>query len=218
MSESRLPGGKRAAAAAAGLMLHAILAAIAIIVLLVAIAQPAIGMSLEDLEVADGSYALLLVLRVLLFFLAGLLFLMWIFVTYDNTAKFSGTTYSPGWAVASFFIPFLNLVRPYTIVQEMWRYSETGPVPKNSPLVSLWWLGYLGWLVVMSITAEFIPDSGILSPGLRLSLLAGDAFALLGAICGAIMVFRIRKRQNQQMIAGKSASPLPQSPLTYPAY
>jgi hypothetical protein len=84
----------------------------------------------------------------------AVVFLMWIYSAHANLTllRVEGQQYSPGWAVGYFFIPFLNLIRPYQVVQEIWKGSdpETSSLsesawkarPGNS-LAPLWWLSWL---------------------------------------------------------------------------
>lgn len=76
--------------------------------------------------------------------------------------------FSPGWAVGYWFIPFVNLVRPYQVVKEIWQGSEppaevdsTTIVPRrSSALIGWWWAmwllsGAFGQLVVrLGLRAE----------------------------------------------------------------
>jgi hypothetical protein len=58
--------------------------------------------------------------------LAGLVaFLMWQYRFVGNISRLGarGTLFSPGWAVAYWFIPILNFFRPYQVLQEMWQCS-----------------------------------------------------------------------------------------------
>ena len=52
-------------------------------------------------------------------------FLMWQYRFICNMPGLAalGTRFSPGWAVAYWFIPIVGLFRPYQVLQEMWRCS-----------------------------------------------------------------------------------------------
>jgi len=71
----------------------------------------------------------------------------WIYRVNKNAWQFSDAmTVSPGWNVGSFFIPILNLFRPFSGVRETWQAShapidaDTVPVPA---IMRLWWAGWL---------------------------------------------------------------------------
>lgn len=76
-------------------------------------------------------------------------FLFWIHRANTNCHGFdaAGMRFSPGWSVGSFFIPILNLFKPYEAMKEIWRVS-TDPydwraVRDWGPL--RWWWGL--WLL-----------------------------------------------------------------------
>jgi hypothetical protein len=52
--------------------------------------------------------------------------MMWVHRTYRNLRPLGadGLSYSPGWAVGYWFIPILNLFRPYQVMRETWRASD----------------------------------------------------------------------------------------------
>ena len=72
---------------------------------------------------------------------------MWIYRTNKNAWQVSdGMTVKPGWAVGSFFIPFLNLIRPFTGMRETWQASHFPGDPGAEPvpvLMRIWWGAWL---------------------------------------------------------------------------
>jgi hypothetical protein len=86
-------------------------------------------------------------------------FCMWLYRSFMNLyplRSFART--SPGWAVGSFFIPFVNLVVPYLSMKEL-MIASSNPVDSRgmsnpygeSPNVGWWWTTYLGAGVVAMI-------------------------------------------------------------------
>ena len=72
-------------------------------------------------------------------------FLMWVYRANLNCHGFGAEEmkFTPGWAVGYFLIPFLNLVRPYQVMKEIWKVSTNPKDWKNVPgsfLLNLWWL------------------------------------------------------------------------------
>ena len=71
----------------------------------------------------------------------------WIYRVNKNAWQISDAmTVSPGWNIGSFFIPIMNLFRPFSGVRETWQAShapadaDTVPVPA---IMRLWWAGWL---------------------------------------------------------------------------
>jgi hypothetical protein len=76
----------------------------------------------------NESLILSLVIRFLLvgiLLLTAVFFLIWIYRTHKNLTVLGATElkYSPGWAVGGFFVPLVNLFRPYQVVTEIWKAS-----------------------------------------------------------------------------------------------
>jgi hypothetical protein len=109
---------------------------------------------LGELFVADGFRLFRGVLQVLGFpvlLVTGIVFLRWVHtacrvLTLTGTRQ---TKFTPGWAVGSWFIPFLNLARPYQILKDLWQRSsvqnlDNDPSIEPTPVVlPVWWTTYL---------------------------------------------------------------------------
>lgn len=103
---------------------------------------------------ANDSREQIVALAGLVLFIATVIrWLMWQHRAYANLRLIASgeTEYTPGWSVGYWFIPLINLFRPYQITAELYRRSEiqngrdtlgglSGP-----PLVGLWWFAYLAW-------------------------------------------------------------------------
>ncbi len=116
----------------------------------------AFGLSEEDVPATLAIAAVILVVAHLATWVAVVVtFLLWFHRAYGNLvgAGLDRLEFSPGWAVGGFFVPFLNLVRPYGVMKEVWRGSEWLATEQQlddwkatpvSPLVLRWWLLFLG--------------------------------------------------------------------------
>jgi hypothetical protein len=112
----------------------------------------------------------------------------------------SGMEYTPGGAVVSFYIPFLNLVRPHRALTELWRASDPAPecgergwtgYGTTSALVTVWW-GF--WLVsgfLGNISARI--DEPKLSGAIGL---AGSALMVVAAVTCIQMMRGVVARQE----------------------
>ncbi len=101
------------------------------------------------------------------FIVTGITFLMWVYRANLNCRGFGarGMKFTPGWSVGYYFVPFINLVRPYQSMKEIWQVShnpndwEFQPV---SALLGWWWAlwiisGILGQTVLrMSMGADTV--------------------------------------------------------------
>lgn len=80
---------------------------------------------------------------ILVSLLTSVAFLIWIYRATEHTRTLNRgqPQFSPGWAVAAFLIPVLNLVAPYRIAVELWRASgpESAAAAPPPPALRLWW-------------------------------------------------------------------------------
>jgi len=94
-------------------------------------------------------------------------FLLWLHLAYSNFSNETGgkTRFSPAWAVGGFFVPIVNLVRPFQVVSELAQHDDIRG-PRTVPaFVSRWWplllIAKISGAVVGSggETAETIEDA-----------------------------------------------------------
>jgi Domain of unknown function (DUF4328) len=77
-------------------------------------------------------------------------FIRWFRRAYYNLHAIhsSEVSQSEGWAAGAWFVPFLNLVRPYQIMREIWTGTQRAlphRYPSISPagLIGIWWALYI---------------------------------------------------------------------------
>ncbi len=101
----------------------------------------------QALVAADGRYAGIGSIQLLVFVATAIIWLMWTHRAYANQALIGcrKTRHSPGWAVGYWFIPFANLVEPYRGMAELWRRSQTqnaiSSMHASTPALIGWWWG-----------------------------------------------------------------------------
>jgi Domain of unknown function (DUF4328)/GYF domain 2 len=98
----------------------------------------------EEALANDARQQLIGVGYIIVFLVTGIAFLKWIHRANLNCRGFgvSNMVFTPGWAVGWYFIPFMNLVRPFQAMKEIWQVSQNPrawqTVP-GSPLLGWWW-------------------------------------------------------------------------------
>lgn len=184
----------------------------------------------DDQEVGDNPIGaalmllilLLAVLELLIYVSTVIFFCVWLYRAADNLRAFNPwnrTDYSPGWAVGSFFIPFVNLVVPYRAVREVWQKSATpddllvstpGP-PATFPIWWLFWLlaSFAGNASMRASFDERVPES----TATIISIVASALF-IVASLCAYMVVDAIDNKQEEaarKVKLGRFAEPpLPQ--------
>lgn len=163
---------------------------------------------------------LLALVELIIYLTTVVFFLMWLYRAYDNLRAFDRwrrLNYSPGWAVGSFFIPFVNLVVPYRAVKEVWQksgppdealLSEPGP-PAWFPIWWLFWLlaAFAGNISMRASFNENVPES----TATMISIVA-SALSIVAAVFAYLVVDAIDKRQEEtsgKLELGKFSGPPP---------
>ncbi len=157
----------------------------------------------------DGRQALIGFAQLALYIAAGIAFLMWIYRAHRNLPSLQAANlrFTPGWAVGWFFIPIMNLFRPYQVVSEIWKASNPkvdttdGTSWKSvatSPIVGWWWAFYLISSFVANIALRTV-FSGQEIPDLLTSTYAymvSDAIDVVHILIAISMVSRICQFQE----------------------
>ena len=89
----------------------------------------------EEVTAHDDRVAMIGLLALAVFVGSAVVWLIWFKRLYVNLPAL-GTKHrkhTAGWAVGAWFVPFLNLVRPYEIAQEIWTESAPRPEPPPAP-------------------------------------------------------------------------------------
>jgi len=95
-------------------------------------------------EAFDRRERFLNVMELFLFAVTSVLALKWIHRANFNARQLGaeGMRFTPGWAVGSFFIPVVNLWKPYQAMKEIWKASSSPSNWQGAPsgaLLGIWW-------------------------------------------------------------------------------
>ena len=138
----------------------------------------------------------LLLLASFVLIIGGYIFLIrWLRRAYYNLHQLPNIhpDYSDGWAAGAWFVPFVNLVRPFTIMREVWKDTQLaafGEVRTPATLLGLWWSAYLinGLLAWIASLMDSGRSSGT---GALDGEIASHAFTVLTAALTWLVVRRI---------------------------
>jgi len=110
------------------------------------------AISIESADANDSREQILSIVYMIAFITSAVMFIQWFRRAYYNLhQKINYLSYSEGWAAGAWFVPILNLFRPYQIMKEL--YNETkNLLLKNglnisksfsTNLLGLWWALWL---------------------------------------------------------------------------
>jgi hypothetical protein len=168
--------------------------------------------TIGEAEANDNREAVVGALQVVPLIATAVLFLVWIHRAHRNLPALnaSGLKYSPGWAVGGWFIPIMNLWRPYQVTAEIWKASDPESVDPEgqtwqmvsvSPLLRWWWAfwiigGVIGWFSLRFVFQE--PEDLELLRMQSLAEVAADAMGIVTAVLAMLVVAHIDARQEEK--------------------
>lgn len=125
--------------------------------------------------------------------LAFFSFMAWFFMASRNAhAKATAELrFKPVWTIVGFIVPFLNIIRPYQVMTEIWRVSGARP----EALVRIWWFGSIGAMTFSFLLALAI---GREQQG------ATQGFAAAVVACGSILAALVVRRLSVAQVAQQS--------------
>lgn len=123
------------------------------------------------------------------FIATGIIFLKWIYRANLNCRGFGANDmkFTPGWSIGYYFIPILNLIRPYQAMKEIWQVSND---PKNwqsqqgSGVLSWWWRLWIISNVLSHMT--FRMSMNVNSPS---SLGAATMVSIISSLVEMLLIF-----------------------------
>lgn len=208
LSNSFVSTQKRANLVKLLLIVGIVIGVLSILALLLELAFPPFG---NDQEVGDNPAAftvLLLqmgvgIIQFLVYVATIVVFCMWLHRSYRNLPALGARNigYSPGWAVGSFFVPFVNLVVPYRATKELWEKSLQSPsyltTESSTAIFPLWWLFWLLANFLSNACFRVSMNEGISRDTIVVVCGLSDVLTIGAAIFAIAVVTAITQRQEE---------------------
>jgi len=159
-----------------------------------------------EASASDHRQLAISVVVLLLWIVTTVFFITWLHRAYTNLAALgvAGLRFGTGWAIGAWFVPFLNLVRPVQIVNDVWRGSHPylhdrlgwrdRPVPR---VFAFWWAAWLIAGFVGGVAGRLLlsaEDSGEFEAWSAVYI-ASDVLTAVAAILALVVVDRTTARQ-----------------------
>lgn len=148
------------------------------------------------------------------FIILAVFFIRWFRRAYYNLHALPGVYASldEGWAAGAWFVPLLNLVRPYQIMKEIWegtqQFLSHRITPRSSALVNSWWAIYLGTNIFSGIASRMVSGSANLED-LKTNTIVyilSEVMSIVAAIVAMLLVNRMSEIENELMKEAQTPS------------
>jgi small-conductance mechanosensitive channel len=154
--------------------------------------------SAETLNENDLRETIIAIIYFIAYIVSTVTFLLWFKRAYSNLhKKVTGLPYTAGWAVGSWFVPIINLYRPYIIMKKL--YCETKKLVNNETLSTR----SLGWWWAFWLIGGFINNIGLrysLKVETVEELMASTTISMIGNIIGiplALITIKVVKDYSE---------------------
>ncbi|MBA3971159.1 MAG: DUF4328 domain-containing protein [Bacteroidetes bacterium] len=179
-------------------------------------AESGIEITSDQADTNDLRQQVIAIIQVLLILGTIITFVMWFHRAYKNLHRVSAPNlqYTSGWAAGSWFVPFLNLGRPYLIMKEIWNETQNFILPKDgfsrsssTQIIGWWWAFWLFSSILGNASGKMIARATTIDqliPATQISIVS-DAVDMISMILTLIMV--IRMMGYEQLLSEKVNSP-----------
>ena len=159
---------------------------------------------MEEANANDMREQIIAIVTIVAFIISTVTFIMWFRRAYFNLhQRINNLSYSEGWAAGSWFVPILNLFRPYQIMKELYERTKsflqsngiTLNKDLNVTLVGIWWAVWVINNVLGQIVFRSTRSADSISDFLNVTTL-GIVSDLVGVIL-AILVIRVIKDYSE---------------------
>jgi hypothetical protein len=156
-----------------------------------------------QISVAFAIIALLSSIELIIRICTIIVFLIWLNKSFKNLPSLGITNaeFTPGWAVAWWFIPIASLFKPYQVIRELWNSSDADLEPgtlfsKNigaPPLIGYWWGLFIAGNIIGRLSDKLAEHS---AEAFTATLMLSSALTLGAAVLIIKIVNSITENQD----------------------
>jgi hypothetical protein len=174
--------------------------------------------SIAEVTRSDDRVGAVAIAQILLLLVTGIVWVVWQHRSQSNlhAVGLRELTYSPGWAAGWWFVPFVNFVKPFQTVRELWKASGGGEQwwrMRTTPIIVWWWAAWIAAAILDRAAAYSFnvgePTVDGLIAGSRL-FVAGEAALFVAGALAISIVRAVNERQSRlvQVVADRVAVPV----------
>ena len=163
------------------------------------------GTDFVALDASDGRLNVALIAGLVVYLLGAVIFVFWFHRAYGNLRHIRGRmSRGAGWAIGAWFVPILNLFRPWQIAVETWEGSDPDMrdwdtrAERVPAFIHVWWicwvLGTIGDRVYSNTSVATIAAER----SATILLIVTLALELVSGVLAIRLVRRLTRRQEER--------------------
>jgi hypothetical protein len=151
--------------------------------------------------------AVLTTAQTTLFVVTALTFVLWTYAARSNLRALGARSldYTTTWSVAGWWVPGLNVVRPYQVLREIWKASDPDTADRfawkqlrTPALLVFWWTTFVGFVSLEITTALMAHSAGIDVPKFQFARAVSIGANTCAAISASLAYFVVTKITGAQ--------------------
>lgn len=160
----------------------------------------------ERIDAVDRFAVIVGVIYLLTFLLAAIAFVRWFAQAYRNLASWTLVKHKTGWAIGAWFVPFLNVWRPFKIAEEIAVGSSDPRADRRPRIITVWWTAFMASNLISR--ALFRQDPQTIDAFITNNVFGfvGEGFWLIAGIAVIMIMRRVTDEQDQRILAARSAT------------
>lgn len=164
--------------------------------------------ALADAEASDAQFMMFFLIYTAATLAMSIAFLVWFYRAHVNAKAMSQVKFADtsGLAVGFFFIPIMNLFKPFVGMRDIWRGSFTSPGSFAAPpstLVGIWWAA---WISMNFLNRFFVFGFASRDPSIK-ELITLSNISMIGNVLmivpfglTVLLVLKITKQQARKAL------------------
>lgn len=166
------------------------------------------NISTEEASANDDREMILGILNTVAYLASAIAFLTWFHRLYKNLSTFVMVPlkHTPGWAVGAYFVPFMNWVRPYSMMHEAWVHNAPDDQRSQTSLLGLWWAAWLVGNVAGQVSFRYARNVGTTLPELVTMTNIQLVSSLLIAPSAILAILLVRRQTAYQIARARGGA------------
>jgi hypothetical protein len=163
------------------------------------------GTDFVALDASDGRLGVALIAGLVVYLLGAIIFIFWFHRAYGNLRYIRGRmSHGRGWAIGAWFVPILNLFRPWQIAIETWAGSDPDMrdwdtrAERIPRFIHAWWICWLLGSFGDRAYANMSVDTIAAERSATIVLIVTLAVQLAAGILAIRFVRRLTRRQEER--------------------
>ncbi len=138
---------------------------------------------------------------------AAVVFIWWFADAYRRLAGTGPTGYGTEWAIAGWFVPFLNLIRPPSIMAELATIRRRSSTDRSGDILAVgWWLLLIEGMAIQVILRFITPTTNAGWTTWQGSALISDLVLVAAAGCAITLIWMVERQLRPATAARRPAS------------